>query len=208
MTKVKICGITNLPDALLSVKLGADALGFNFYERSPRHITLTAAKEIIDHIPRGPLKVGVFVNERTDIVAQYARDAGLDAAQLHGDEDQLYIERLKRATSSKVIKAFRVNSEFDRAFVAAFDVDGVLLDTYSAETYGGTGSSFDWDTARSIKELVWELYLAGGLTPENVAVAVATVRPYGVDVASGVESSPGHKDPRKLEAFIENAKKA
>lgn len=208
MTKVKICGITNLEDALLSLQLGAEALGFNFYENSPRHITSQRALQIVKELPESAIKVGVFVNMGESRIGELVDLLGLTAVQLHGDEDGKFAKDLKQATTATVIKAFRVSQNFVANDIADFEVDAVLLDAYSPDQYGGTGDSFDWHTAQAVKQFTSELYLAGGLTSENVAEAIRTVRPYAVDVASGVESSPGKKDPRKLEAFIRNAKSA
>lgn len=208
MTKVKICGITNLEDALLSVKFGADMLGFNFYEKSVRYITPQKASSIIKQLPSDVIKVGVFVNMEEYRVDEFVELLKLDAVQLHGDEDQQYVDELRRNTRARIIKSFRVSPEFDEEQVVNFDLDGVLLDAYSSELYGGTGERFDWAKAKAVKPLVSDLYLAGGLTPENVSVAVRTVRPYAVDVASGVESAKGKKDSKKVEEFIENAKSA
>ncbi len=208
MVKVKICGITNLEDAQLSLKLGADALGFNFVEASPRCLSPEQALRIIDGLPENALKVGVFVNMEEYRVDECIDLFRLDAAQLHGDESNEYIDELKRYTSAKVIKAFRVGNEFSHALVTDCKAEAILLDAYAKNKYGGTGETFDWEIAKEMVTLTSELYLAGGLNPDNVADAVRAVRPYAVDVASGVESSPGKKDPKKLEAFIRNAKNA
>ncbi len=206
MTKVKICGITNLEDAQLALELGADALGFNFFSKSPRYLTPAAAAEITGQLQNAALKVGVFVNEEIAAVARCADEAHLDAVQLHGDEGRSYIAELRRETSAKIIKAIRVRTDLDEEDLSAFDVDAVLLDAYSPNGYGGTGETFDWQRACRVRSVVPELYLAGGLTPENVRLAIRSVHPYAVDIASGVESRPGKKDPVKLKAFIANAK--
>jgi phosphoribosylanthranilate isomerase len=206
MTKVKICGITNLDDALLAVELGADALGFNFYEKSPRFIPPLEAVQVIKKLTGSTIKVGVFVNKESSRIGELVALLGLAAVQLHGDEDVAFVKELRHETDAKVIKAFRVGQDFVADLIADFEVDAVLLDAYSPNYYGGTGDSFDWNTAREVREFTSELYLAGGLTSENVANAIRTVRPYAVDVASGVELRPGKKDPVKLQAFIRNAK--
>lgn len=208
MTKVKICGITNIEDAQLSVKFGADAVGFNFYEKSLRYISPQIALRIVNDLPDELMKVGIFVNMEEYTIAEFVDLIGLTAVQLHGDEDSEFVEELKRNTEAGIIKAFRVGSNFLASSIAEYDVDAVLLDAYTAGEYGGTGERFDWKTAQAVKDLTSQLYLAGGLTPENVGEAIKTVRPYAVDVASGVESMPGKKDPKKLEAFIKNAKNA
>ena len=208
MTRVKICGITNLEDALYAVECGADMLGFNFYEKSPRHVEPATALEIAGRLPGSVTAVGVFVNMNPHAVADLADSAGLAAVQLHGDEDGAYVAELRKYTNAIVIKALRIGPDFPDDDVNARAADAVLLDAYSAEKYGGTGSVFDWDLAVEIKKRVPSLYLAGGLTPENVSEAVRQVRPFAVDVASGVEASPGRKDADKVAAFVHNAKNA
>jgi phosphoribosylanthranilate isomerase len=208
VVEVKICGITNLEDALASIEFGADMLGFNFVEGSPRCLSPESALKIIDRLPQNAGKVGVFVNMEEYRVDECIDLFRLDAAQLHGDESNGYIDELKRYTSAKVIKAFRVGNEFSYALARDCNAEAILLDAYAKDKYGGTGETFDWEIAKEMATLTSELYLAGGLNPDNVAEAVRTVRPYAVDVASGVESSPGKKDPKKLEAFIRNAKNA
>ena len=208
MTRVKICGITNLADALLSVELGADALGFNFYAKCQRYVSPELAKSIAINLPADVFRIGVFVNVAAKRIKELVDLVGLHAVQLHGDEDEHYLDELRGKTDTKIIKAFRVTPHFHADFVRNFKVDGVLLDAFSANKYGGTGDSFEWAKALEVKEFFSELYLAGGLTPDNVADAVGVVRPYSVDVASGVESANGRKDPAKLKAFINNAKKA
>ncbi len=206
MTKIKICGITNIEDARFAVSFGADALGFNFYEKSPRYILPQDAKAIAETLQDEVLKVGVFVNIEESTIGECVDLIGLDAVQLHGDEDAEFVTHLRAVTDAKVIKAFRVDVNFQASSIADFQVDAILLDAYSSDGYGGTGMTFDWKTAEEVKALTPQLYLAGGLTPENVSEAIKLVRPYAVDVASGVESSPGRKNPRLMEAFIRNAK--
>ena len=208
MTKVKICGITNLEDALHSVEFGADVLGFNFVESSRRFISPQIALQIIDELPNDVMKVGVFVNMEDYRVDELIDLLTLDAAQLHGDESNEYIAGLKEYTREKIIKAFRVGSDFREDLLRDCKADAILLDAYSDHEYGGTGETFDWEVAKSVSSFNPEFYLAGGLNPDNVAEAIRKVLPYAVDVASGVESSPGKKDPKKLEAFIRNAKNA
>ncbi len=208
MTKVKICGITNLEDAIYSIDAGADELGFNFVESSPRYLSPEQALKIIEGISENVTKIGVFVNMEGYRVDECIDLFRLDAAQLHGDESNEYIEELKGHTTAKVIKAFRIGNEFDHALASDCKAEAILLDAYSKNKYGGTGETFDWEIAKKFATHTSKLYLAGGLNPENVAEAIRVVRPYAVDVASGVESSPGKKDPKKLEAFIWNAKSA
>jgi phosphoribosylanthranilate isomerase len=206
MTKVKICGITNLEDALLSADFGADALGFNFYPGSTRYIDEGRAESIVERLTKPILKVGIFVNQTIEDIIDAEGIAELDLLQLHGNESPAFVTELRTRTDAKIIKAFRVGPDFDVKTVNEYRVDGVLLDSFSGHVWGGSGESFDWKTAKAVRDLVPELYLAGGLSPENVAEAIATVHPYAVDVASRVESTPGKKDPKKLEAFIRNAK--
>lgn len=206
MVKVKICGITILKDALDSAEFGADAVGFNFYRKSPRCISADQAASITRELPRGIEKVGVFVNAEIDEILRTLDSAELDAAQLHGDESPSFVEDLRKRTGVKIIKAVPVGAELQTGSLTAYKCDAVLLDASVREIYGGTGETFDWELARRVSGEIPELYLAGGLTPANVAEAVTLVKPYAVDVASGVESSPGRKDPAKLEAFISNAK--
>lgn len=206
MTKVKICGITNRDDARLSVGLGADALGFNFYEKSPRYITREKAKEIVAEIADAILKVGVFVNKPIEDIIETVKFTGIDAVQLHGDDTAEYVHELASRTTCKIIKALRVSPDFRPVDASDFKVDAILLDSYSAKERGGTGKSFDWAIAKQVKLHTGELYLAGGLTPENVATAISEVRPFAVDVCSSVEARPGIKDPEKLRSFIENCR--
>jgi phosphoribosylanthranilate isomerase len=202
MTKVKICGITNLEDAIASVDFGADALGFVFYAKSPRHIAPAKAAEIVRHLPPFITTVGVFVDEKRERVEETMREAGLDSAQFHGHESPEDCVISKRA-----IKAFRVKELGDLEPMAHYKVSAFLLDTYSPGALGGTGQVFNWSIALDAKPM-GRIILAGGLTPENVTEAVRMVRPYAVDVASGVESEPGIKDLEKLRLFIQRAKEA
>lgn len=208
MTSVKICGITNLTDAKAAAEAGADALGFNFYAKSPRCISAETARSITQGLPGGILKVGVFVDESIETIAMTVNVAGLNVIQLHGDESPAYVDELRRRTSCDLIKAFRVSDEFSPEDALDYSVEGVLLDAFSAGARGGTGETFDWDVAKSVWTLVGSLWLAGGLTPENVAEAVATVRPFAVDACSSLEIAPGIKDPAKMRRFITEAKRA
>lgn len=200
MTLVKICGITNLADALAAVDAGADALGFNFYPRSPRYIPPANAREIIDQLPDAVWKVGVFVNEELQSVLHILAQAELSAAQLHGDESPDYCSELK---ATYVIKAFGARENLD---LNTYEVDAIMLDTKDDLLRGGTGRVFDWSIAQRARESmksVPKLFLAGGLSPENVADAIATVRPYAVDACSSLEQAPGKKDHQRMRAFVE-----
>ena len=202
MTKVKICGITNLEDALLSAKFGADALGFNFYEKSPRYILPVDARKIIEELPRKILKVGVFVNESLDKIIEIANAAKLDAIQLHGEETSEFAMELKDKTGLEVIKAFRVSKKFKPQDVLKYKVDWVLLDAYSPKEHGGTGETFDWEIAKRVKAIFPKMYLAGGISDINAKEAQAIVRPFYIDVCSGIEKQKGIKDRQKIKALM------
>ena len=201
---VKICGITNLSDALAAVEAGADALGFNFYRRSPRYVAPEEARRIVGELPEEVMKVGVFVNEvGPERVARVADEVGLTAVQLHGDESSEYCRALR---GRFVIKAVRARSDFEPGSVSAYEADAILLDAFSADERGGTGRVVDWGLARRVRELVPRLFLAGGLAPENVSAAVEAVAPFAVDACSLLESAPGRKDPQRVRAFVAAAR--
>ncbi len=203
---VKICGITTVADARLAVRAGADLIGLNFYPPSPRCISETTAKAIRSVLPQHVRCVGVFVNAERERIAAYIRALSLDAVQFHGDEDAAALTDWSVAT----IKAVRVGSETSLPEqLEGIQTDYLLLDTYSSRGYGGTGETFAWGHAVTLSRLTLDrTILAGGLNAENVALAVEAVRPWAVDVASGVESAPGRKDAEKLHTFINNAKAA
>jgi phosphoribosylanthranilate isomerase len=206
MVLVKICGINNLEDALVAVEAGADALGFNFYRRSPRYISPESARQIIERLPDSVLSVGVFVNEgEPEQVAHMADAAGLKAVQLHGDEPPQYCRALR---SRYVIKAVRVDDDFKPESVKEYETDAILLDAFAGEARGGTGRMVDWSIARKVGKLVPQLFLAGGLSPENVSEAIAAVQPYGVDACSRLESAPGRKDQERVRNFIKAVRSA
>jgi phosphoribosylanthranilate isomerase len=207
MTKVKICGITNLEDALLSVQLGADALGFNFYPQSPRYVRPEQVRVILEKLPANILKIGVFVDVDLDVIEDIAHATGLNAVQLHGSENAEFVKKLSENIDVPVIKAFRVSNAFKAEDVLQFDVDAILLDAYSPNLHGGTGETFDWEIAKQVREIFPKMYLAGGLTLGNVRQAIDQVAPFAVDVCSSVESSPGRKDPELLRRFIAEAKR-
>lgn len=200
MVRIKICGITNPEDAFLAADLGARALGFIFFPKSPRAIKPEAARDIIKNLPPFVLSVGVFVDEEAGVVRELAATVGLDWIQLHGRETPEYCRALKR----RVIKGFRVQGPNSLADLPKYReaVQAFLLDTYRPGTPGGTGATFDWEVARQAREY-GPIILAGGLTPANVGQAIQTAQPAGVDVASGVEAAPGKKDPERLKAFFE-----
>jgi phosphoribosylanthranilate isomerase len=198
--KIKFCGITSLADAERAVAAGAWAIGLIFWPRSPRRCDLDAAAEIAAALKRRVEVVGVFVNPTLDEVAGTADAVGLTMVQLHGDEGPAFCGEAARRTGCKVIKAARVRSGADIQALAPFRTDYHLLDSHAPSAPGGTGETFAWELARAHRGRV-PLILSGGLNQENVAEAIAVVRPFAVDVASGVERSPGRKDYDKLEAF-------
>jgi len=202
--KVKICGITNVTDALAAVDAGADALGFMFYAPSPRCVTQELAAGIIRELPPFVAKVGVFVNPTEAEVRNAIVECGLDTLQFHGEEPPEFC----RAFGLKVIKAFRVRDKESLKITEAYPTEAWLLDSYVAGQLGGTGAQFNWDLATEVAQKHKSVILAGGLTPENAADAVRKVRPYGLDASSGVESAPGKKDAGKVAAFIAAAKGA
>lgn len=199
--KVKICGITRLQDAMDACDLGADVLGFNFVPASPRYLNPYTAREIIRALPPFVTTVGIFADEELAVVNDMAVFLNLDAVQLHGHEDVRYCSAVK----SPVVRALRVASEADLEKVDEMSVSAYLLDARVDGVLGGSGQTFPWEIAREICRLQ-KVFVAGGLTPENVAEAVRTLAPYGVDTASGVESEPGIKDPVLVERFIRAAR--
>ena len=200
--KVKICGTTSLKDAFLAVESGADAIGFIFYKMSPRNISQKEAKEIILQLPPFIETVGVFVNETSDKINRIAEQCKLNSIQLHGEESPALCRRVKR----KVIKAFRVKNADSLKSIASYKVSGFLLDSYNDGSKGGTGQVFDWNLALRVKKQ-GPVILAGGLNPYNVFTAIHRVKPYGVDVCSGVENSPGIKDHEKIREFIKSVRR-
>ena len=202
--RVKICGITNLADAQVAVEAGADALGFVFYEKSPRFISMETAAEISKQLPPPIMRVGIFVNPAKDLVFKAIAGCDLSLLQFHGDELSEFCTQF----GLRSMKAFRIRDAGSLKELPKYRTDALLLDAYSPDIPGGTGKKFNWDLAVEAQKLGRPIFLAGGLTPENVAEAVRRVRPYGVDVSSGVESSPGKKDHAKVRAFIHAAKTA
>lgn len=205
--RIKICGITRAEDAWAAVNAGADAVGFIFAASSPRYIAPALAGEIGRDLPPFVARVGVFVDEPAGSVRSIAATADLDTVQLHGRETPALIEEL-RSGSFRLIKAIRVRDESSLAPLPTFDVSAFLLDSYVAGQHGGTGEKFNWDLAIQAKRLGKPIILAGGLTPENVREAIQAVQPFGIDVSSGVEQSPGIKDHDKIRRLIASAKSA
>ena len=202
--KVKICGLTNRADAEAAVAAGADLLGFIFAAASPRRMTVAAVAEITRHLPAHVVRVGVFVNPSEDLVQQVISECGLGLLQFHGEETPEFCTGFGIMS----MKAFRVRDERSLQALRNYPTDAWLLDTYAEKQLGGTGQTFNWELAIAAKELSKPIFLAGGLTPENVADAVRRVQPFAVDVSSGVEISPGQKDHAKISAFIQAARSA
>jgi len=220
MTWVKICGITNLEDALTAVEAGADALGFVFYNKSPREVDPETVREIVEGLPTKIEKVGIFVNESAEQIDQSARRAGLTAVQVYGKESVAgFIKCLQVQHNvrhcTKVIFVIPGGELSDGGFFIADELKNalhaLLIDSSSAGLPGGTGTQFDWEKARGMVEMLGvriPTIVAGGLTPKNVGQALALLHPWGVDVSSGVESKPGKKDPEKVRAFVAAVRRA
>jgi phosphoribosylanthranilate isomerase len=202
MTRVKICGITNLRDARAAVEAGADALGFIFFPRSSRFISWREAGAIIAELPPFVARVGVFVDADVGTIRQAIAESGINHVQLHGEEPPGFGEELRLP----IIKAFRIADESSLKPLERYPAEAFLLDSFTPGQHGGTGATFNWELAVKAKGTGKPIILAGGLTPENVAEAVQKVRPYAVDVASGVEAKPGQKDQDKVRRFISAAK--
>jgi phosphoribosylanthranilate isomerase len=200
--KVKICGITNIQDAISAIEAGADALGFIFVPESKRYVDKDVVREITKHIPPFIVTVGVFVDEPIDKVKTIVEYCNIDIVQLHGNETPEYCHNL----GYRIIKSFRVKKDEDYIQnISGYDVSGYLLDTYVEDVKGGTGKSFEWHLAIKAKKY-GPVILAGGLTPENVDKAIDIVKPYGVDVSSGVEKIPGKKDKIKMKEFVQKVR--
>lgn len=203
-TRVKICGLTSVGDGLLAAEAGADMIGLMFYERSPRRVTLAQAAAISRALPPYVLRVGVFVNPEAALVLRALGECGLSLLQFHGEESSDFCTQFGVMS----LKAVRVKDAESLTPLEQMHTDAFLLDAYSKNGLGGTGEQFNWDLAVAAKKFGKPIFLAGGLTPENVAAAVQQVHPFAVDVSSGVESAPGKKDPAKVRAFIAAAKAA
>lgn len=201
-TRVKICGITNVADGLAAAEAGADMIGLMFYESSLRHITLARAAEISRALPPFLMRVGVFVNAPADFVLRAIGECNLTMLQFHGDETSDFCTQFGLMN----MKAIRVRDSGSLKQLENYQTDAFLLDAHSKHGLGGTGEKFNWDLAVEAQKFGKPIFLAGGLTPENVADAVRKVHPFGVDVSSGVESAPGIKDHSKVKAFITAAK--
>ena len=201
---VKICGITSPVDAQEAADAGADAVGLMFYEGSPRCVSLEVAKAIVKVLPPSVARVGVFVNAEESLVRQAMRECTLNVLQFHGEESPEFCAGFGAMT----LKAIRVKDESSLAELERFGTDGFLLDAFSKDARGGTGEQFNWKLARKATECGKPIFLAGGLTAENVTEAVRVAEPFAVDVSSGVESEPGRKDAEKMRTFVAAAKGA
>ena len=196
---IKFCGITNIEDALYAAELNAWAVGFVF-AKSPRKVPEDTVKKIVGKLPPYVSRVGVFVNEDVKNIERIAKSCKLDMAQLHGDESPEFCNEVKKFT--KVIKAFRIKDEDGLKILKDYDVTLYLLDTYHSHLRGGIGKTFNWDLAVKAREFGKDIILAGGLSPENIVQAVEKVKPYAVDISTGVEKSPGKKDKKKMKEII------
>ncbi|BDU50880.1 phosphoribosylanthranilate isomerase [Haliovirga abyssi] len=193
--KVKICGITRLEDAQVAIENGVDALGFIFYKKSKRYIEPNKVKEIIKNIPPFISKVGVFVNEDINDIKRIGKELKLDILQLHGEESVEYLKELEKGFT--VVKAFRIKDIRELEKIKDYKIKWFLLDTYSSKEYGGTGEKFNWEIVKEAKKY-GKVILAGGLNSENIKLAIDELKPYGVDISSGVEIDKGIKDRKKI----------
>lgn len=203
MTRVKICGITTSADARVAVEAGADMIGLIFYPPSPRYVTPEQAQAIVASLPAEVTAVGVFVNESVDTVSRVAQASGVQMVQLHGNESPALCQQLPW----RVLKTFRFTAQVQPEMMRQYTVEAFLIEGFHAEVYGGGGARADWQRVAALHHY-GRIILAGGLTPENVPEAIRMVRPYAVDVCSGVEATPGTKDWHKVRAFVYNAKNA
>jgi indole-3-glycerol phosphate synthase/phosphoribosylanthranilate isomerase len=208
---VKICGITNLEDARAAIEAGADMLGFNFYRRSPRFIEPQAAAEIVSQVQsqgnsmhRSVTLIGVFVDESIDEVLRIADQASLNGIQLHGDETAEFCEQLRGLSPQRfVIKAVRPNDAFSVEMLNTYPADAIMIDAFDPNLRGGTGRTADWEIASNAAKKLPRVFLAGGLSPENIAEAIAAIQPYGVDACSSLETSPGRKSAKRMREFVD-----
>jgi phosphoribosylanthranilate isomerase len=204
LVKVKICGITNIEDAIASVAAGCDALGFVFYRKSPRYISPQNAKKIIRLLPKNILKVGIFVNAKEKNIRNIARECKLNTLQFHGNESTEFCKKFK---NYKIIKTFRVKEKIDLKNIKRYGVFVWLFDTFIKSKIGGTGKKFNWKLLRRLEGIKKPIFLSGGLNERNVAEAIKYVHPDWVDVSSSIEIKPGKKDYKKVKKFIEAVRK-
>lgn len=196
MLKIKVCGITNIKDAKMCENLGADALGFIFYEKSKRYVTPEKAKSIIEQVSPFTVKIGVFVNQSAEFINQTASTIKLNAVQLHGDESHDFIDQI----NLPVIKSFRVNDNFDYSIISKYKQCGILLDSYSPNRYGGTGKIFNWENIPD--NLKGKIILSGGISAANLEYIINKIKPAYIDISSSLEIEPGVKDERKAKKFF------
>ena len=208
MIKVKICGVTNVDDAMLVTNLGAEFIGLNLFKDSPRKVSVAMAKDIISKLPPFIIPVGIFVDEDIQVLAKTAKKCGFKMIQLHGSETPEYCKQVTELTQLPIIKAIRVKDESSLETIPQYKdaVKYILLDAFVEGEAGGTGESFNWDLALKAVDLGIPIFLAGGLTPENVEEAIEKVRPFAVDTSSGVERLQRKKDYEKMKTFIRNAR--
>lgn len=202
MVRVKICGITNLEDAQAAVAAGANALGFIFYKKSPRYISPTKAKSIVEKIPPFVVPVGVFVNEKEKVIKDICHQSLIGTIQFHGDEPPAFLRRFKGYTR---VKAFRVRNAFDFKILKKYPAEAFLFDTFQEKVYGGSGQSFNWDVLKG-KRIPIPFVLSGGLSVKNIQKALKIIKPFAVDVSSGVEKRPGIKDHSKIKQFVSSVR--
>lgn len=202
--KVKVCGITNLKDAQASIAAGCDALGFNFYKKSPRYIEPKKAREIISKLPKKIIKVGVFVNEEEETIRRITKLCRLDMLQFHGDESPAFCAGFK---DFKIIKAFRIKDKIILDDLSRYKVFAYLFDSFAKLKFGGTGKSFDWKLMKPLEKLKQPIFLSGGLSLKNIKSAIGLVSPDWLDVCSSVEVIPGKKDHLSINKFIKRTKK-
>lgn len=204
MVKVKICGITNLEDAKVSVNGGCNTLGFVFYKKSPRYISPQKARDIIEQLSKNIIKVGVFVNAKEKTIRRIAKLCNLNILQFHGNESPEFCKKFK---DYKIIKAFRVKNKLDLERILKYKTFAYLFDTFVRSKAGGTGKRFNWDLLKALEGIKRRIFLSGGLTTNNVKKAIETICPDWVDVSSSVEIKPGKKDHNKVKEFIEAVRK-
>lgn len=204
MIRIKICGITNLDDALACAEAGADLLGFNFYSGSSRYIAPEAARSIVQELPPAVIRVGLFVNaESLEFIKTTVETAQVDVVQLHGEESPEFCQELRAVLPEHpLIKALRVGPDFNPQKALLYQAEAILLDSYDEAAQGGTGKTFDWNRAWLTGRFTKNVFVAGGLSPENVAEAIAVFKPFGVDACSKLETAPGQKDMSLVKAFV------
>lgn len=209
MVKIKICGITNAADALYISNTNIWAMGFIFVENTPRYINFDKAAEIIKLLPHSIEKVGVFVNSEIDYIEQAVKICKINKIQLHGNESPSFCEIVAQKTGIEVIKAFRIKNKNDLTVIDSYknSVKTILLDSYSKDDYGGTGESFNWDLVNSLAGKSFNIILAGGINHNNIFEAITIVKPFAVDLSSGVEEYKGKKDHKKIDLLFQNAYK-